>query len=413
MTTLFRPYNPATDKAAAQRIWREVGWMEDKKKQKQAFNMLMQVSYALVAEVNGEAECITISTPGEIRYLAETLPFDAVTGVTTSRIARKQGLAGKLTGRLVAAGAAEGALVTGLGIFEQGYYDQMGFGSGNYEHWLSFDPTQLQIDREHRVPRRLKPEDWKAVHASRLTRHHGHGAVDLLPPEVSRSEMLWTQNAFGLGYFDDSSGELTHHLWLSGADKEHGPYEVRWYSYRTMEQFLELLALLKSLGDQVRLVWMREPRGIQLQDFLKQPFRFRQLTKKSKYEQRMAATAYWQLRMNDIPACLAHTHLHGETLHFNLSLSDPIESYLPATSSWQGVTGEYIIKLGVESQAERGHNPALPTLTASVNAFTRLWLGTRPATGLAVTADLAGPPELLTQLDWALRLPCPKTDWDF
>jgi hypothetical protein len=48
-----------------------------------------------------------------------------------------------------------------------------------------------------------------------------------------------------------------------------------------------------------------------------------------------------------------------------------------------------------------------------VNAFSRLWLGVRPASGLAVTDDLAGPSALLEQLDRVLLLPEPKPDWDF
>ena len=39
-----------------------------------------------------------------------------------------------------------------------------------------------------------------------------------------------------------------------------------------------------------------------------------------------------------------------------------------------------------------GRDETLPTLTCSVGAFTRLWLGVRPATGLAVTCRLAGVP---------------------
>ena len=48
-----------------------------------------------------------------------------------------------------------------------------------------------------------------------------------------------------------------------------------------------------------------------------------------------------------------------------------------------------------------------------MGAFTRLWLDVRPATGLAVTDELAGPQELLEELDWLLRLPDPKPDWGF
>ena len=52
-------------------------------------------------------------------------------------------------------------------------------------------------------------------------------------------------------------------------------------------------------------------------------------------------------------------------------------------------------------------------LTASVNAFSRMWLGVRPATALNFTDDLSGPPELLEALDSLLRLPDPQPDWDF
>ncbi|MBN1461555.1 MAG: hypothetical protein JXA57_18655, partial [Armatimonadetes bacterium] len=82
-------------------------------------------------------------------------------------------------------------------------------------------------------------------------------------------------------------------------------------------------------------------------------------------------------------------------------------------ASWRGVAGRYLVTLGPSSGAELGENASLPTLRASVNAFTRMWLGVRPATGLAVTDDLSGPPELLDHLDSVLRLPEPKPDWDF
>ena len=75
--------------------------------------------------------------------------------------------------------------------------------------------------------------------------------------------------------------------------------------------------------------------------------------------------------------------------------------------------GEYTVTAGPASMAEPGHDTGLPVLEASVNAFTRLWLGIRPATGLAFTDDLKGPPDLLQALDVAFRLPAPQTDWDF
>jgi hypothetical protein len=65
------------------------------------------------------------------------------------------------------------------------------------------------------------------------------------------------------------------------------------------------------------------------------------------------------------------------------------------------------------SGLESGRDASLPTLRAGVGAFTRLWLGVRPATGLAVTDRLVGQRELLAGLDEALRLPDPRPDWDF
>ena len=46
-------------------------------------------------------------------------------------------------------------------------------------------------------------------------------------------------------------------------------------------------------------------------------------------------------------------------------------------------------------------------------AVVRIWLGVRPATGLAWTDELSGSQGLLAQLDTVLRLPIPQTDWDF
>ena len=97
----------------------------------------------------------------------------------------------------------------------------------------------------------------------------------------------------------------------------------------------------------------------------------------------------------------------------NLELSDPIERYLDENAAWRGVAGEYVVTLGPETSAEPGADVALPTLSASVGAFTRMWMGVRPASGLAVTDHLVGSPDLLAALDQTLRLPPPRLDWDF
>jgi hypothetical protein len=86
---------------------------------------------------------------------------------------------------------------------------------------------------------------------------------------MTQADMLWSENGFGLGYIDAASGKLTHHFWCSTKAVGNGPYTIRWMSYQTKKELLELLALLKQLGDQVHSVKLYEPPGIQLQDFLR------------------------------------------------------------------------------------------------------------------------------------------------
>ena len=119
-----------------------------------------------------------------------------------------------------------------------------------------------------------------------------------------------------------------------------------------------------------------------------------------------------QVRICDVAGCLEKTHLVDE-IRFNLALTDPIAEFLPEDVPWRGTTGEYVITLGPSSGAEAGTDSALPTLTASVGAFSRLWLGVLPATSLAVTDDLSAPPDLLEALDHVLQLPKPSFSWDF
>jgi hypothetical protein len=328
-------------------------------------------------------------------------------------VARKRGLASRLTALAVAADAADGALVSGMGVFDHGYYDRLGFGTGGYEYRVALDPADINVDVEPRVPCRLAADDWADAHAGRLARLRGHGSLSLSPPGLTREAMIRPDNVFGLGYRDGPDGELTHHFWCEARGAEHGPYFVPWMAFQTWEQFLELMGLLRGLGDQVRLVQMAEPAGIHLHALLDRPFRRRAISQGSKFESGIHAFAYLQMRICDLQGCLVRTHLRGETVRFNLQLADPIEAFLDEGTPWRGVAGDYVVTLGPSSGAERGADPSLPTLEASVNAFTRMWLGVRPASGLVVTDDLSGPPELLEALDWALLLPPPRPGWDF
>ena len=406
----FRTYQTDRDLEAVLRIYREVGWISEKTHEG-AVQELHESGRGLVAELNGSAECSVVADTGSMRHLETDLPLCAVTGVATSRIARKQGLASRLTAQLLAEEAERGQAVALLGIFEQGYYNQLGFGNGSYEYWCTVDPSMLQIPVKARTPVRLGGDDWQMMHDSRLNRLRLHGSCSVEPPALTRADVLWTEHGFGMGYMDENN-ELTHHIWCA-AKGEHGPYRVNWMAYRTKDQFLELLALLHSLGEQVRSIRLHEPPGIQLQDFIRQPFKMRQITERSPHENRMTAGAYWQARILDLSQCLSATKLDCELIRFNLALTDPITSLIPEECSWKGIAGEFTITLGPESVAEPGTEPKLPTLRASVNAFSRLWLGVRPATSLSWSDDLEAPETLLAALDQALRLPVPLPDWDF
>ena len=127
----------------------------------------------------------------------------------------------------------------------------------------------------------------------------------------------------------------------------------------------------------------------------------------------MKAIAYWQMRICDLPACMALTHLDGKDVHFNIELDDPITRFLDSDSKWKGISGNYVVTLGVESSAAEGSDAKLPTMKASVGAFTRMWLGVLSAGSLAVSDQLVADEKLIADLDRILRLPDPKVDWEF
>jgi len=406
---MIRAYNPDRDKDAVRRIWLEVGWLE--KDKTDPIDILIEASRGMVGDVHDEAECFVITSEAHLHYQDVDLPMSAVTGVTTSRVARKQGLARHVLAKSLARDVEQGAIVSGLGMFEQGYYNRMGYGTGPYEIWADFDPSTLSVSSPARPPIRLGKEDSDRMHACRLTRKRGHGGVNLTHPGLTKADVTWARNGFGLGY--EESGTLSHFLFCDTESVEYGPYTVWFCAYQTHAQLLELLGLLKSLGDQVHSIHMHEPPGIQIQDFMTMPFRLSRKTEKSKYASRIRAHAYFQYRILDLAACLHKTSLSCEPLRFNLTLTDPMDVLLEDETGWQGVAGEYIIELGPESSVKKGSDESLPALSASVGAFTRMWLGIRPASSLAVSDELQADETLLAALDSAIHLPVPLTDWDF
>ena len=410
MANSFRKYSARKDKKSVQRTWQECGWITEEKRETEALDRFLKTSSGWVFDIDGSAECLSLSTPGRFLHTKTELSLAAITAVTTSRVARNQRAASGTLTRLLAEKVAAGAQVSGLGIFEQGFYDRLGYGNGPYEHWVRFDPAWLIDLGKPRVPVRLGATDWKEIHEARLIRRKRHGAVDLLPPEITRAEMEWHKNTFGLGYREN--GALTHFFVAHCDGVESGPYIVDWMVYHSIGQFRELLALIRGLGDQVRQLRMREPRDIQLQSLTRKPFQLFQITANTKNQSRASAVAYWQMRILDLPACVAAVRTTNP-LEFNLTLSDPIENQLPDDVSWRGCGGEYAISFGSASSATLGRAPDLPTLSASVNDFTRFWMGAASAEVLAGVGSFDGPADLMIDLDESLKLPPPAPDWDY
>lgn len=404
----IRPYDKARDLRNAERIWYEIGWVETPQ-QASFLKDFLSTGSCLTGCLNGGAECLVHTVPGSIRYLEEELKLCAVTAVTTSRIARKQGFAQKITALQLAEAALDGAEVAALGIFDQGFYDKVGFGTGSYEHTFKFDPATLLVNRKFGVPTRLDKGDWKDMHAAMTSRLRSHGGCNLDPPMLMKAEAGFAENGFGLGYY--TGDELTHFFWCD-AKGEHGPYVIAMIAYRNRDQLLELLALLKSLADQVSSVQMNEPQGLQLQSLLREPFRTRRNSKNSEHANRHHSAAWWQIRILNLAGCLARHHWPGEPFEFNLVLSDPIEPHLQ-DSNWQGIGGDYVVTIGDRSSVVEGRKEGLPELVASVNAFSRLFFGVVSASGLGYTDRFEADSALLARLDAAFQLPTPRTTWDF
>ena len=238
-----------------------------------------------------------------------------------------------------------------------------------------------------------------------------HGSVVFDDAAATEMDVRWAKNGFGLGYF--AGDRLTHHLYAEAED-ENGPYSVWWMAYEDGHQLLELLALIASLSDQVHQVRMPEPAHLQMQDLLHWPLRGLAKMRNARHEQRFQYVAWQQIRILDLQRCIAATRT-GRPVRFNLTLTDPVERYLDATTAqggWRGIAGEYRITLDEESEVAQGHRAGLPELRASAGAFSRLWAGVRPASSLALTDDLAGPAELLADLDRAAP-PQAQFDWLF
>ena len=407
---MIRPYE-SKDKTDCLRILKEVGWLEGKDKDDDLFDAYVSESNAFVAELNGAAEVFSITRGGDCKYQNHDLPFSAVTGVITSRVARQQGLASKVTSLAISESAKNGAALSLLGMFDQGYYEKFGFGSTIYTRHSTIDPSALNVPRLTRAPKRLSACDAEAIHACRNKRRRYHGGCNLHGVGETSATLMWSEGGFGLG-FENEDGELTHCMWIE-AKGEHGPYSVLFSAWKTHTQFIELLSVLKSLSDQVYGVRIADPPHMQLQDFLLRPIATSRIRKGGEFDSKTISQVWMQARILDLPRCISSMNCCGEPISFNLTLTDPIEKYLPKNSAWKGVSGDWVMTIGPESSAVPGNDSSLPSATATVNDLSRIWLGAASVETVSVTGNFRADSALIRRIDSQVQLPTPCVDWDF
>ena len=410
---VIRDLDLPSDGASLQRVWREIGWSDSNRTDRMMLEFYTEGSTG-VGTIDDEVECAVLTQPGTMRLDTKDLPLCVVSAVTTSRIARGLSLAQKLTARQLAKGQQDGAAVATLGMFDQGFYNKLGFGTGAYINEFSFDPALLNVEIKPRTPRRLTAEDSEQMLATMMARPRQHGSVTLNLPKTFKSE-LDRGSRFGLGYYEGD--RLTHFVWMKEKG-ENGPYRVEWMGYETGDGLLELLALLKSLADQIYAVWMIEPPQVQLQSMLRRPFRSQAIAEKGKFSAEQETYAWYQLRILDLVQCVEALDYCGPQINFQLNLDDPMDQLLLSPelaeqqSSWQSLSGHWIVSLGQHAKAERGEDAKLPALTCNIGTLSRLFWGVSPASSLAISDGLRAPSELIGALDKVFTAN-PKPGWNF
>ena len=394
------------------RMFQEVGWMEGDDSDKDSFSAFSSDSRVNVVELGGEAEVIALTRAGSMRYQEHEIPMAGVTGVVASRVARTQGWPLRVTAHSIAETVEHGAAVSVLGMFDQGYYDKLGFGSLPYHRITTVDPASFKVPKLSRSPIRLSKDDAKEIHECRLRRMRVHGSCNMNGVGITECDMTWdAKGVFGLGFRDDD-GLLTHFVVCKPKD-EHGPYYLAFMAYETYGQFIELLSLIKSLSVQVHGIRIADPPNIQLQDFLDKPLASQRARRGGDFDINQNSSAWMQLRINNVETCVDAMSLPCESFSFHLKLNDPIENFLSEKTSWRGESGNWIITLGKSSNATRGKDESLPTLEATMSGFSRLWIGALTASSLRAAGQINGDDSLLKQLDASLLLPKPAVDWDF
>ena len=392
--------------------WRDAGWLE--KGNEKAAEEFIGSGSALVGLENGRAVALATSGKGSLYHCLHSseLPFCSINSVNVSFHGRKLGYAAALTSALLAEAAERGDACAGLGMFEQGFYDRLGFSNMPYWKSVSLVPSDIDLKGEFTSrPVRLSAENWMEIHRNRTERYRHHGSVNLSPAST-RAAMAFSGNCFALG-FRNETGRLTHHIFFEKISGENGPAYTGWLVYGDPSQFRDLMLVVKSLGDQIDTVRISEPPGVQLQALLKKPLSNRRRTLKTLQDRVETRALSWtQCRILSLEGCINGMNCPGGSCSFNLRLHDPISEYLESSGGWSGCSGDYTVSLSGDSRAVPGIASGLPMMECSVNTFTKLWNGSVRPTLIPFTDSISAPLELLVSVEQAVPMPEPSFDWE-
>ncbi len=393
------------------KIWQDIGWL--KSNQEKLAEISFSADDALVCEQNDTALAFGLANYGSYYHNNHKakLPFCAISAITVALHGRKHGFAGILTAELLARAAEKGKTFAGLGMFEQGFYDRFGFSNYPYTNTVKFRPSDLLVKGNfNSVPVRLTPEEYTRIHANRIHRYHPHGSIDL-PERSSQEQLAINKQTFIMG-FQNLKGELTHHYAVRSIPGEHGPMRIIWAAFKNDSQFKDILLSLKTFSDQVDIIFMPEPVGIQFQSLLKKPIaESRRSNQNNSIRTGVNTIAWLQGRILNLHSCI-NTMKCNSKINFNLKLTDPIEKYLDSSFTWRGCAGEYTINLSEQSSVQDGFTNNLPLMECSINTFSKLWSGSSKASKLPYTDSINAPEQLLADLDEVINLPLPSYDWE-
>jgi hypothetical protein len=404
----MRPYEHDQDLPGVLALWNELNWLGDCGNRAAGLEAFLRDTHGIVDEVDGRIEGQVAMRDGVVRHEGRTLKFSALCALMVSTVGRLGGFGTRGSAAAVADAAERGIAVAALGFFDQGFYDRIGFGTGDYDHRTTIDPRTLTVPKGHRRPVRLGRDDLARIHACRRKSWRWHGSARFPTPADTEAEMLWYPDCYYLG-FEDERGELTHCL-CARKKGESGPDEVKWLAWQNREQLFELLGVFKGMADSLYAIRIADPPGVQLQDLVERPFESAEKREGGPFHQPDLAGAWEQWRILQPAPAFAGVRAAG-SLRFAVDLHDPIEQFLPEDRAWRGLSGVWTVELGEPCSMRRGGSA--PKLHATVNAFSRWWLGARPASHLALTDHFDGSAALIEDLDRCWRPPRPRNDWEF